>query len=118
MLLVRDAAATDPELAALHERMTQQRLDRMTINARRLTQHTGTRPDLTVKQIGDILWTVTSPELYDLLIQQRGWTLSGYRDFLNATMASQLLQSTHGEPEKDRRRRQGEPRHQPRIEPP
>lgn len=118
MLLVRDAATTDPELATLHERMTQQRLDRMTINARRLTQHTGTRPELTVNRIRDILWTVTSPELYDMLIQQRGWTLSSYGDFLNATMASQLLQSTHNESEKNRRRKQGTRRHQQRIDPP
>jgi hypothetical protein len=54
----------------------------MTLNGCRLTQHTGNRPG-----------TLSSPELYVLLIQQRGWTLSAYSDFLNAAMASQLHQS-------------------------
>lgn len=93
-LLVRDAAATDPELAALYEKMTYQRLDRMTVNAGRLAKHPGTRPDLTVDQIRDVLWTVSSPELYDLLVQQRGWTLSAYGDFVHNVMAGQLLQPT------------------------
>src|SRR5690348_6068639 len=66
MLLVRSAAASDPELAALAEQMSVQRLDRMTLNAHRLGQHAGVRRDLTLEQVRDVLWTYTSPELYDL----------------------------------------------------
>jgi AcrR family transcriptional regulator len=93
MLLVRSAAASDPELATLAEQMSAQRVDRMTLNARRLGKHTGVRSDVTVEQVRDVLWTYTSPELYDLLVVQRGWTIDRYRDFLFLGMAGQLLEA-------------------------
>ncbi len=92
MLLVRDGAATDDDLAALLEEMAAQRLARMTVNAERLGAHDGVRPGLAVRQIRDVLWTYTAPELYDLLVVQRGWTVEDYRDFLFQGMSGQLLE--------------------------
>jgi len=51
----------------------------MTLNAHRLGQHTGVRSGLTVEQVRDVLWTYSSPELCDLLVVQRGWTIDRYR---------------------------------------
>lgn len=93
MLLVRSAAANDPALAELLEKQTAQRLERMTHNAGRLIGHAGLRPDLDVEQIRDVLWTYASPELYQLLVLERGWTLPGYADFLFHGMCGQLLDS-------------------------
>jgi AcrR family transcriptional regulator len=93
MLLVRSAAATNAELAVLLEDMAAQRLARMTLNAERLTAHAGVRRDLTVEHIRDIMWTYTSPDLYDLLVGHRGWTIEDYRDFLFHGMSGQLLES-------------------------
>ena len=45
MLLVRAAAATDPEMSATLGEMNRQRLDRMAHNARRLAARAGLRPD-------------------------------------------------------------------------
>jgi AcrR family transcriptional regulator len=92
MLLVRAAAANDGDLADLVEEMADQRLQRMALNAERLTAHAGVRGDLTVEQIRDILWTYTSPELFDLLVGRRGWTIDGYRDYLFRGLCGQLLQ--------------------------
>jgi AcrR family transcriptional regulator len=92
MLLVRSAAASDPDLADLVEQMAEQRLHRMGVNAERLTAHAGVRPDLTVEQIRDVLWTYTAPELYDLLVGQRGWPVEEYRDFLYRGLSGQLLE--------------------------
>lgn len=91
MLLVRSAASTDADLAELLAQMAAQRLDRMTLNAERLARHPGIRPDLTIHQIRDVLWTYTSPDLYDLVINHRGWTLEQYRDFLLRGLTGQLL---------------------------
>jgi AcrR family transcriptional regulator len=91
MLLVRSAAATDADLADLAAQMSAQRLERMTLNAERLTRHAGVRPGLTVERIRDVLWSYTSPELYDLLVGQRGWSIEQYRDFLFRGMSGQLL---------------------------
>jgi AcrR family transcriptional regulator len=92
MVLVRAAAATDGELVGLLEEMADQRLQRMALNAERLVTHAGVRADLPVAQIRDVLWTYTSPELFDLLVTQRGWTIDGYRDYLFRGMCGQLLQ--------------------------
>ena len=92
MLLVRTAAASDGDLADLVEEMADQRLQRMALNAERLTAHAGVRGDLTVEQIRDILWTYTSPELFDLLVGQRGWTIEAYSDFLFRGLCGQLLE--------------------------
>lgn len=93
MLLVRSAAATDADLAELHAQMAAQRLDRMTLNAQRLSRRPGLRPELTTDQIRDVLWTYTSPDLYDLLVNHRRWSLDRYRDFLLRGLTGQLLQS-------------------------
>jgi AcrR family transcriptional regulator len=93
MLLVRSAAGTDADLADLLEQMAAQRLDRMALNAERLTAHAGLRRDLTIEQIRDVMWTYTSPDLYDLLVGQRGWTVDQYRDFLFHGLSGQLLES-------------------------
>jgi AcrR family transcriptional regulator len=93
MLLVRSAAETDADLADLLEQMAAQRLDRMALNAERLTAHAGVRRDLTIEQIRDVMWTYTSPDLYDLLVGQRGWTVDQYRDFLFHGLSGQLLES-------------------------
>ena len=90
---VRSAAATDADLADLLKQMAAQRLERMALNAERLTAHAGVRRDLTVEQIRDVMWTYTSPDLYDLLVTQRGWTVDQYRDFLFRGMSGQLLES-------------------------
>jgi AcrR family transcriptional regulator len=91
MLLVRSAAAADTDLADLLADMAAQRLTRMTLNAERLLGRPGLRPGLGVAQIRDVLWTYTSPDLYELLVLQRGWTVPDYRDFLLHGLSGQLL---------------------------
>jgi len=91
MLLVRAAAATDADLARLLDDMAAQRLTRMTLNAQRLLGRPGLRPGLSVEQIRDVLWTYTSPDLYELLVLQRGWSLTDYRAFLLHGLSGQLL---------------------------
>jgi AcrR family transcriptional regulator len=92
VLLVRSAAATDAVLGDLLAEMSAQRLERMAVNAARLAALPGVRRELTVDRIRDVLWTCTSPELYDLLVLQRGWTVEDYRDHLHRALCGQLLE--------------------------
>lgn len=92
VLLVRSAAATDAVLGDLLAEVSEQRLERMAVNAARLAALPGVRRDLGVHRIRDVLWTCTSPELYDLLVLQRGWTVAEYRDHLFTTLCAQLLE--------------------------
>lgn len=90
LLIVHAAAAHDPELAILEGELDNNRRTRMTDNARRLAA-AGHLPDgLSIEWAGDILWTYSSPQLYDLLIERSGWNLDQYADFIADGMAAHL----------------------------
>lgn len=91
LLLIRDVAATDTEVRALREEMDTDRLRRMTVNARRLGDAGHLRPGITLAQAADVLWTYSSPELYELLVLRRGWTPKRYGRFVADAMIHALL---------------------------
>lgn len=91
LLLVRDAARDDPELQSLLEEMDGDRLRRMTDNARRLIGTGQIRPGITVADAANILWTYSSPELYELLVLRRRMPLEKYGTFVGDAMAGGLL---------------------------
>jgi AcrR family transcriptional regulator len=97
LLLVRSAAATDENMAALQAESNQQRLERMRHNALFLEDRGFLRKDVTVDEAVDVMWLCSSPELYDLLVLQRGWNLERFGGFVASSMASALLEPT-GEP--------------------
>jgi hypothetical protein len=94
LILVRDAAATDPELRALLDELDADRLRRMTDNAQRLHVAGHLRPGVTVDQAADILWTYSSAELYELLVVRRGMPVREYGQFVADAMAAALLWHT------------------------
>jgi AcrR family transcriptional regulator len=91
LLLVRAAAAQHPELAALAAELDDARRARMTANARRLFDAGQLRPGLDVGHAADVMWTFSSPELYDLLVQRSGWDLAAYGAFVADGLMAQLL---------------------------
>jgi AcrR family transcriptional regulator len=93
LLLVRAAAAGDPALARLHEDMDAARLTRMTHNARALLKGRRLRPGLTLGAVRDVLWTYSSPELYELLVIRRRWSVERYGRFIADAMIAALLPS-------------------------
>lgn len=90
LLLVHTAAAHDRELAALDRDLDDDRRARMTANARRIAAAGHLPATLTVEQAADILWTYSSPQLYDLLVQRSGWDQDRYVDFVAAGLAAHL----------------------------
>ncbi|HSO97875.1 MAG TPA: TetR/AcrR family transcriptional regulator [Solirubrobacteraceae bacterium] len=91
LLLLRTAAAADPDMAALQSELNAQRLQRMTRNARNLAAAHHLRENLTIELAGEIMWTYSSPELYELLVLTRGWPLERYGAFLADAMITHLL---------------------------
>jgi AcrR family transcriptional regulator len=91
LLLIRSAAATDHEMAGLREEMDASRLSRMTSNARNLAEAGHLRDDITVQDAGEVLWTYSSPELYELLVLNRGWPAERYATFIADAMIAALL---------------------------
>lgn len=91
LLLIRDAAIADPEMAELQADMDRQRLERMTGNARRLANAGHLRRGLTVEHAGEIMWTYSSPQLYELLVLIRRWPLLDFTAFITDAMIAALL---------------------------
>jgi AcrR family transcriptional regulator len=89
--LLRDAAATDPKARSLLEEMDQTRMVRMRDNARALLATGDVRPGLSLTDVTDVLFTVSSAEMYELLVLRRGWTARRFARFQRETMAGALL---------------------------
>jgi AcrR family transcriptional regulator len=96
LLLVRAAAAVDPELSQLRREMDADRLARMTHNARTLADGGHLRVGVTVDVAADVLWTYSSPELYELLVLERGWSPDRYSRFIAEAMIAGLLPDREG----------------------
>ena len=90
-LMLRDAAATDPELRQLRDEVDADRLRRMTENARRLQDAGHLRPGISLATSADVLWTYSSPELYELLVVRRGMPVRRYGEFVADAMIAALL---------------------------
>jgi hypothetical protein len=71
--------------------MDADRLRRMTKNARRLRDAGHLRAGVTLAHAADVLWSFSSPELYELLVLRRGWTSKRYGRFIADAMAQALL---------------------------
>jgi AcrR family transcriptional regulator len=93
--LVRAAAASDPDMAALLMAHNDLREQRARHHARFLKRRGYLRQGVSLAQATDILWTCTSDELYDLLVTQRGWSLPRFARFLADFMIAALLPPTH-----------------------
>jgi AcrR family transcriptional regulator len=90
-LLVRAAGGGDPEVAAVWDQMSSERLRGMTEFARHLYDGGYLHAGVTLEEARDVLWTYNSVELYDLLVVQRGWPPGRYGAWVARALASALL---------------------------
>ena len=88
-LLMR--ASGDPELAAVWTQIREGRLAGMTSLAHNLVDGHNLRDDITVEGARDILWTYSSPDLYELLVINRNWSTERYAKFLAESATTALL---------------------------
>jgi AcrR family transcriptional regulator len=51
------------------------------------------RPDLTVDEATDVLWTLNGPEVFDLLVRESGWDPERYEVWLADALVAALLRS-------------------------
>jgi AcrR family transcriptional regulator len=89
--LIAAAAPADPEMANLREELDRARMTRMRRNARNLARNGHLRAGMRGQEAGDVLWACSSPELYDLLVNRRGWPLARYARFIVDVMSAALL---------------------------
>jgi AcrR family transcriptional regulator len=88
-MLMRDSG--DPVLASVWAGIKAGRLAGMTNLANNLAAGGHLRPGVTAEDARDVLWTYSSPELYQLLVVERGWTSDRYADLVATGTAASLL---------------------------
>jgi AcrR family transcriptional regulator len=91
LLVLRDAAGTDREAAALYDELDRARLGRMADNAGHLARGGHLRDGVTAREARDVLWMCSSPELYDLLVRRRRWSAARFGRFVAEAMTGVLL---------------------------
>jgi AcrR family transcriptional regulator len=85
------AAGADPQAAALLAEYTRQRHEGQRRIARSLARNGALRATLRPREAEDIIHALMSPELYRLLVVDRGWTTKRYAEWLRNTLVDQLL---------------------------
>ena len=89
--VLRTAAALEPELDELWREGRAQRYVVQDTAARALLQKPGARPDVSAERAADLLYATLSPEMYLLLVRDRGWPLEGFKDWAYTSLSSQLI---------------------------
>jgi AcrR family transcriptional regulator len=89
LAIIQQAAPADPELNALWGEIAERRAT----NMRRFVADLAAVARLRVDpgEAADIVWATNAPELYQLLVRQRGWSPERYEQFLADTWRRLLL---------------------------
>jgi AcrR family transcriptional regulator len=90
-LLVRDAAAADAGAAGVLEQLKTERLTGMTAFADHLHQSKVLRTGVSAADARDVLWLFTSPEVYEQLVLERGWSPARFGTWMTQQLAAALL---------------------------
>ena len=94
--ILTGAAASDGDAATLLDELTRQRQQGQGLVARALARRRALRPALGERDAGDIIHALVSPEVYRLLVVDRGWPPERYKTWLTETLVSQLLAAPPG----------------------
>ena len=85
------AAGSDPDAAALLAEQTRQRRQGQARIARSLARAGALQPKLRERDAADIIHALMSPEVYRLLVRDRGWPPERYEQWLKDILIDQLL---------------------------
>ncbi len=94
--LLRTAGAVAPELADLAQQVEARRCQNQTRLIASLHKQGVLRPGLSFEEAADVLWALTSYDLYRILVVERRWEPVRYETWLAQLLTQQLLQSADG----------------------
>jgi AcrR family transcriptional regulator len=86
----RDAAATDPGIAADWQRMSQMRRQAFRVMFTRIPA-AALRPGLIQEAAADTAWDIASPETHYQLVRQAGYSYQQLEDWVGSTVSAALL---------------------------
>lgn len=91
--VIRDAASADPDIAQLWGRIQSQFHDHQRGLVEVLHERGALRADLDVIRATDRLWLINHPDLWHLLVGERGWTPDEYERWCADAACTQLLET-------------------------
>lgn len=91
-LLMRTTAKSDPEIAAMLDRVYHDRMGGMGMFVNRLRQIASVRGDQMPNQVTATVWAVSSAEVFDLLVRVQGWSEEQYVNWLSDTLERLVLE--------------------------
>ncbi|WP_250031402.1 TetR/AcrR family transcriptional regulator [Paractinoplanes maris] len=91
--LLAAARGGDPELAEFRETINRERLTGAGGIVGHLAATGGLRPGVDPGRAADIVWTLIAPEVYELLVIDRGWSSDEYEQWLAQALIDALAPS-------------------------
>jgi AcrR family transcriptional regulator len=89
--LLADAARSDPDAATLLAEIARQRQEGQRRVARSLARSGALRAGVRERDAADVIHALASPEVYGLLVLDRGWDGERYERWMTDTLRQQLL---------------------------
>jgi AcrR family transcriptional regulator len=89
--ILRIAGKTEPEIAELVQRLLRERMANMSMVAKSVAANGPLKKGLNRTRAAELIWAMTSPELYLLFNRDRGWTDEEYTQWLTVTLSRLLL---------------------------
>jgi hypothetical protein len=89
--VIRGAAPTDPDIAALWRRIQDDFLGNQRAIAQSLHDKGALLPDLGVDAATDILWLLNISNAWHLLVVERGWAPERFEQWIGDVACSQIL---------------------------
>ena len=91
-LLMRTTAKSDPEIAAMLERVYKDRMGGMGMFVNRLRQIAPVRQDVSPDHVTATVWAISSAEVFELLVRVQGWPEEQYVHWLGDALERLLLE--------------------------
>jgi AcrR family transcriptional regulator len=88
--LLAAARGGDPELTQFRTTINGERLSGAEVIVSQLVATGGLRTDLDPDHARDIVWTLIAPEVYELLVIDRGWSPDNYEQWLAQALTDAL----------------------------
>jgi AcrR family transcriptional regulator len=90
--VIHTAGPLDPDIAALWDRIQTDYHANQQVIVESLAEKKALRRALDVDRATDILWTINHPNVWQLLVGERGWTPEQYEQWTGGLACSELLQ--------------------------
>jgi AcrR family transcriptional regulator len=92
--IIREAAASDPEIAVLERGRAAQRLSNYLQAAQLLAERDALRPGVTIESAAATLFAIGHPETYRALVLDGDWDDDAWAAWVQATLEAALLASS------------------------